>query len=80
MALRVTSLPVPAVVGTAIKGSDAVSIARPYPTTSRKSSGSPPFEATQAVAYPASIALPPPTASNLNTNFWAFNTNKFPSL
>ncbi len=59
-ALRVTSLPVPAVVGTAMKASGAAVIARPLPTTSRKSSGSLPLVAMAAIAFPASIALPPP--------------------
>src|SRR5664279_154464 len=59
-AFRVTSLPVPAVVGTAMNGKGEVLIVRPLPITSRNSSGSPPLVAIAAIAFPASIALPPP--------------------
>ena len=59
-ALRVTSEPVPAVVGTAMNGRPGLTIGRPAPTTSRKSSGSAPAVASPAVALATSSALPPP--------------------
>src|SRR5579862_2447790 len=76
-ALRVTSLPVPAVVGTAINGSGVTVMIRPFPTPSRKSSGSPPLAAMAAIALPASIALPPPIA--ITTSQPAFCARRAPS-
>ena len=35
-------------------------MARPFPTISRNSSGSPPLVPMMAIALPASITLPPP--------------------
>ncbi len=59
-ALRVTSEPVPAVVGMAIKGRGACVRLLPPPMTSRYSSTSPGLAARAAMALPASRALPPP--------------------
>ena len=62
-ALRVTSEPVPAVVGTATHGSGRAAKGRPCPTTSRWSSGSVPEAVSAAIAFAASSALPPPYPS-----------------
>ena len=59
-ALRVTSAPVPAVVGTAMQGTDGRSSGRPSPITSRYCRRSPPLASKAATALPASITLPPP--------------------
>src|ERR1019366_7914145 len=59
-ALRVTSEPVPAVVGIAIKGADGLVSAWPRPMTSRLSSNSPVLVSMAAMPWPASNALPPP--------------------
>ena len=61
--LRVTSEPVPAVVGTATQGRPGLSIGRPAPMTSRCSRGSIPEVASTAAALATSIALPPPNPS-----------------
>ena len=58
--LRVTSEPVPAVVGTATQGSPGASIGRPAPITSRWSRGSLPDMPRTAAALATSSALPPP--------------------
>ena len=58
--LRVTSEPVPAVVGTATHGSPGRSIGRPAPITSRWSRGSVPEIPRTAAALATSSALPPP--------------------
>ena len=62
-ALRVTSEPVPAVVGTATQGRPGSVIGRPAPITSRWSSGSAPVVARTAAALATSRALPPPKPS-----------------
>ncbi len=59
-AFRVTSLPVPAVVGIAIHGTEGRSSGRPAPMTSRWSNSSPPLPSMAAIALAPSIALPPP--------------------
>ncbi|OPZ14640.1 MAG: hypothetical protein BWZ10_01870 [candidate division BRC1 bacterium ADurb.BinA364] len=59
-ALRVTSAPVPAVVGRAMWGAARRGGGWPFPTTSRYSSTSPRLAISAAQALPRSIALPPP--------------------
>ncbi len=57
--LRVTSLPVPAVVGTAISGSGGLMNVR----GATQSSAVPALVANPATAFARSIGLPPPTAT-----------------
>mmetsp|Transcript_36171 Transcript_36171/g.93937 ORF Transcript_36171/g.93937 Transcript_36171/m.93937 type:complete len:330 (-) Transcript_36171:618-1607(-) len=67
-ALRVTSAPGPAVVGTATNRALGCVSAWPRPTTSRKSNGSgssPPLVSSAATALPVSMGLPPPMATTL---------------
>ena len=78
-ALRVASAPVPAVVGTAKKGSGGLTIGTPRPTPSNRStiissaisseSGFT-FVARADNAFPKSIVAPPPTATT-TTFFWS---------
>ena len=62
-ALRVTSAPVPAVVGMATKGKGGWSSGRPCPTTSRWSSIGRVAGTSAAMAFPASMTAPPPRAT-----------------
>ena len=59
-ALRVTSVPVPAVVGIATNGADGCVSGLPRPMTSRYSSRSSEFANSAAIALPVSSTLPPP--------------------
>ena len=61
-ALRVTSAPVPAVVGMAIVGTEGSASGRARPTTSRYSMSGSRLVISAATAFPASITLPPPIA------------------
>ena len=62
-ALRVTSAPVPAVVGSATRGRGAASSGRPRPTTSRWSSTGRVAGTSAASALARSITAPPPSAT-----------------
>jgi hypothetical protein len=62
-AFLVASLPVPAVVGTAIKGIFVPSCTLPSPTPSTYAITDSVFENIADMAFPASITLPPPTAT-----------------